>query len=73
MVGLIPSVFIDDLLTRVDVVDLIDSYLPLKKQGATMLLVALFIPKKPPVFLSVAVSSSITVLAVVPVAMQLVS
>ncbi len=34
MAGLIPSVFIDDLLTRVDVVDLIDSYLPLKKTGS---------------------------------------
>lgn len=33
MSGRIPREFIDDLLTRVDVVDLIDSHVPLKKSG----------------------------------------
>ncbi len=33
MAGLIPQHFIDDLLTRVDVVDIIDSSVPLKKAG----------------------------------------
>ncbi|SJM89625.1 DNA primase [Crenothrix polyspora] len=31
--GRIPREFIDDLLTRIDIVDLIDSYVPLKKVG----------------------------------------
>ncbi len=31
--GRIPREFIDDLLTRIDIVDLIDSYVPLKKAG----------------------------------------
>lgn len=31
--GRIPREFIDDLLTRIDIVDLIDSYVPLKKIG----------------------------------------
>jgi len=33
MAGMIPRPFIDDLLVRVDIVDLIDSHLPLKKSG----------------------------------------
>jgi DNA primase len=33
MAGMIPRPFIDDLLVRVDIVDLIDSCLPLKKSG----------------------------------------
>lgn len=33
MSGLIPQPFIDDLLTRTDLVELIDSYVPLKKRG----------------------------------------
>lgn len=33
MSGLIPQPFIDDLLHRIDVVELIDSYVPLKKRG----------------------------------------
>lgn len=33
MSGLIPQPFIDDLLHRTDVVELIDSYVPLKKRG----------------------------------------
>ncbi|MEJ2093929.1 MAG: CHC2 zinc finger domain-containing protein, partial [Gammaproteobacteria bacterium] len=33
MAGLIPQQFIDDLLTRVDIVDVIDGYVALKKAG----------------------------------------
>ncbi len=33
MAGLIPQQFIDDLLARIDIVDVIDSYVPLKKAG----------------------------------------
>ncbi len=34
MAGRIPQSFIDDLLTRVDIVEVIDRYVPLKKAGA---------------------------------------
>lgn len=34
MAGRIPQSFIDDLLARVDIVDIIDRYVPLKKAGA---------------------------------------
>ena len=34
MAGLIPRHFIDDLLVRIDIVDLIDSEIPLKKSGS---------------------------------------
>lgn len=50
MAGLIPSVFIDDLLTRVDVVDLIDSYLPLKKTGSNFVARCPFHTEKTPSF-----------------------
>ena len=33
MAGRIPEQFIDDLLARIDIVDLIESYLPLRKAG----------------------------------------
>lgn len=33
MAGLIPQHFIDDLLARIDIVDIIDGYVPLKKAG----------------------------------------
>ncbi len=33
MAGLIPRQFIDDLLSRVDIVDVVDEYVPLKKGG----------------------------------------
>ena len=33
MAGRIPEQFIDDLLARVDIVELIESYLPLRKAG----------------------------------------
>ena len=35
MSGLIPQPFIDDLLLRTDLVELIDSYVPLKKRGTS--------------------------------------
>jgi len=50
MAGLIPSVFIDDLLTRIDVVDLIDSYLPLKKTGSNYVARCPFHTEKTPSF-----------------------
>ncbi len=34
MAGLIPQSFIDDLLTRVDIVDVVEARVPLKKKGA---------------------------------------
>jgi len=33
---MIPQTFIDDLLTRVDVVDVVDSYVPLKRSGSNL-------------------------------------
>jgi DNA primase len=51
MSGRIPREFIDELLVRVDIVDLIDSHVPLKKRVQIMLPAALFTLKKHPVFL----------------------
>lgn len=45
MSGLIPQPFIDDLLLRTDLVELIDSYVPLKKEGTVILRAVLFITK----------------------------
>jgi len=50
MAGLIPSVFIDDLLARVDVVDLIDSFIPLKKTGSNFVARCPFHTEKTPSF-----------------------
>ena len=36
MAGQIPSQFIDDLLTRIDIVDIVDSRVPLKKAGKNL-------------------------------------
>ena len=33
MAGKIPQDFIDELLTRTDIIDVIDAYVPLKKTG----------------------------------------
>ena len=33
MAGRIPQTFIDDLISRIDIVDLIDGFVPLKKAG----------------------------------------
>jgi DNA primase len=48
--GRIPRVFIDDLLQRVDLVDLIDSYLPLKKTGSNFVARCPFHNEKTPSF-----------------------
>ena len=33
MAGLIPQQFIDDLLTRIDIIDVIENYISLRKAG----------------------------------------
>lgn len=48
--SLIPKSVINDLLARVDIVDLIDSYLPLKKTGANFVAVCPFHAEKSPSF-----------------------
>lgn len=50
MSGRIPRLFIDDLLQRVDLVDLIDSYLPLKKTGSNFIARCPFHNEKTPSF-----------------------
>ncbi|MGR8934078.1 MAG: DNA primase [Gammaproteobacteria bacterium] len=50
MSGRIPRLFIDDLLLRVDLVDLIDSYLPLKKTGSNFVARCPFHSEKTPSF-----------------------
>ncbi|WP_411725597.1 DNA primase [Methyloglobulus sp.] len=50
MSGRIPRYFIDDLLTRVDIVDLIDAHVPLKKTGANFVARCPFHSEKTPSF-----------------------
>ncbi len=50
MSGRIPRDFIDDLLVRVDIVDLIDSHTPLKKTGANFVACCPFHSEKTPSF-----------------------
>ena len=50
MVGMIPRQFIDDLLTRIDIVDIIDKYVPLKKSGANYKACCPFHGEKTPSF-----------------------
>jgi DNA primase len=50
MQGLIPQVFIDELLTQVDIVEFIDSYVPLKKQGSSHVACCPFHSEKNPSF-----------------------
>ena len=50
MAGRIPQHFIDDLLARVDIVDLIDKYVPLKKTGANYAARCPFHAEKTPSF-----------------------
>lgn len=50
MSGLIPQPFIDDLLQRTDLVELIDSYVPLKKRGTSHLACCPFHNEKTPSF-----------------------
>lgn len=50
MSGLIPQPFIDDLLHRTDLVELIDSYVPLKKRGNSYIACCPFHNEKSPSF-----------------------
>ncbi len=50
MSGIIPRQFIDDLLVRVDIVDLIDSHVPLKKTGSNFVARCPFHTEKTPSF-----------------------
>lgn len=50
MAGSIPRTFIDDLLVRVDIVDLIDSHVPLKKSGSNHVARCPFHNEKTPSF-----------------------
>jgi DNA primase len=50
MSGLIPQPFIDDLLQRTDLVELIDSYIPLKKRGTSYTACCPFHNEKSPSF-----------------------
>ncbi|MGH8120165.1 MAG: DNA primase [Gammaproteobacteria bacterium] len=50
MAGRIPQNFIDDLLTRVDIVDVIDGYVPLRKAGRNYLARCPFHEEKTPSF-----------------------
>ncbi|MGL5741456.1 MAG: DNA primase [Legionella sp.] len=50
MSGLIPQPFIDDLLHRTDLVELIDSYVPLKKRGNSYVACCPFHNEKSPSF-----------------------
>jgi len=50
MAGKIPRSFIDDLLVRVDIVDLVDSYVPLKKTGSSYVARCPFHTEKTPSF-----------------------
>ncbi len=45
MSGLIPQSFIDEILQRTDLVELVDSYVPLKKEERATLRAALFTMK----------------------------
>jgi DNA primase len=50
MAGRIPQAFIDDLLARVDIVDVVDSRVPLKKQGREFAACCPFHDEKTPSF-----------------------
>ncbi|KTD23894.1 DNA primase [Legionella lansingensis] len=50
MSGLIPQPFIDELLTRTDIVEFIDSYVPLKKAGHSFVACCPFHNEKTPSF-----------------------
>jgi len=50
MAGKIPRSFIDDLLVRVDIVDLVDTYVPLKKAGSSYVARCPFHTEKTPSF-----------------------
>jgi len=72
MAGKIPRSFIDDLLVRVDIVDLVDTYVPLKKTGSSYVARCPFHTEKTPSFAVTRISSCIIASVVVRVAMLLV-
>ena len=49
-IPMIPSSFIDDLLAKTDIVDIIDHYVPLKKSGANYMACCPFHKEKSPSF-----------------------
>lgn len=50
MSGMIPRPFIDELLSRIDIVEFIDSHIPLKKQGTSFVACCPFHNEKTPSF-----------------------
>jgi hypothetical protein len=62
---LIPQDFVDQLLSRVDLVDVVDRYVPLKKAGQNYLACCPFHKEKSPLSRSAPASSFITALVVV--------
>ena len=50
MGALIPQQFIDELLAKTDIINFIDSYVPLKKQGASHAACCPFHDEKTPSF-----------------------
>lgn len=70
MAGMIPRQFIDDLLARADIVELIDSRVPLKKPVKTTKLAARFIPRNRPLLALAKTNNFTTVLVVVNMAMR---
>ncbi|BDZ73711.1 hypothetical protein GCM10025856_14300 [Methylophaga marina] len=70
MAGQIPPQFIDELLARVDIVDIIDARVALKKQARICMPAVLFIMKKLLRLQLVRKSSFIIALAVVHMAQQ---
>ena len=71
MAGQIPPQFIDDLLTRVDITDVIDARVPLKKAGKNLQACCPFHNEKTLLLPSVLKSSSTTVLVVAPMVQRL--
>jgi len=65
MSGMIPRPFIDELLNRVDIVELIDSHIPLKKQGTSFVACCPFHNEKTPSFNVIPKKQFITALVVV--------
>ena len=57
---MIPSDFIDDLLAKTDIVDIIDERVPLKKSGANYMACCPFHKEKTPSFPSARANSSTT-------------
>lgn len=72
MAGRIPRVFINDLLARTDIIDLIDARVKLKKQGKITMRAVRSIMRKHPHSLLTAKNSFITVLAAALMAMLLI-